>query len=266
MKNKPVVKFRPGRRVSEFNSIPALLSQKTYKRYNVLVGEDTPQQRFAEQVLGLPCQFAEFVLDGDLLVDEEPKLFRVLSSHQITLSPQVKENTDFWSLDPIERGSAGANAIVRYAATLLGIEKPEKDLVERLADCLVTSGTIEDIRVALWRSVWLLTGSKPPEGRRWPQPWEDSQLWFSIPGVSSDYRLNSLYLDLTAYTLTIEDEESALKKAGLHMSPSKVKVFKKLKLNYTKVHDTIKIIDLWRTKRTDPYICAFRISNLWKPI
>jgi hypothetical protein len=258
-------KFRPGKRVSEFNPVPVLLSQKTYKRFNILVGEDYPQQRFAEQVLGIPCAYAEAVGDEDLLVDDQPKLFRVLSAKHTTLSPQVKDQTSFWSLDPIEKGSAGANAIVRYAATILDADKPEKELVERLADHLAASGTIEDVRVALWTAVWLLTGPPLPEGKRWPQPWEDRVLWFQIPGVSPEYRLNSLYLDLTAYVFTVGDEDATLKKAGLRVSPSKVKFFKKLKLDFGKVHDTIELLDLWRTKRTDPYICAFRISNLWKP-
>jgi hypothetical protein len=258
-------KFRPGRKISEFNPVPLMLSQKTYKRYNILVGDDAVQQRLSEQVLGIPCLFKDTVSDADLLVDEEPKLFRVFTSRAVTLSPQVKDETSFWSLDPIEKGSAGANAIVRYAASILGVEKPDKALVERLADHLATSGTIEDIRVALWAAVWLLTGPPPPESIRWPQPWEDKYLWFSVPGVSPEYRLNGLYLDLTAYALVQRDEDSTLKKAGLKVSPSKVKFFKKLKLDFSKVHDTIELIDLWRSKQTNPFICAFRISNLWKP-
>jgi hypothetical protein len=257
-------KFRPGKRVSEFNPVPALLSQKTFKKFNILVGEDAVQQRFAEQVIGVPCKLVETVVDEDLLVDEHPKLFRVMSSKVVTLSPQVRDSTAFWSLDPIEKGSAGANAIVRYAATLLDIEKPDKDLVERHADTLAASGTIVDLRVALWSAVWLLTGPTPQESKRWPQPWENSQLWFSVPGVSPEFRLNSLYNDLTAYTLLQNDEDIVLKKAGLRVSPSKAKFFKKLKLSYTKVHDTIELLDLWRTKQTDAYICAFRISNIWK--
>ena len=256
--------FRPGRRVSEFSPVPAMFASKVHKRFNLLVGEDSIQQRLAEQILGLSCVFVGAVTDSVLLEDGTPKLLRILSSKDAsTLSPQVRDNTAFWSLDPIEKGSAGANAIVRHAATLLGMEKPDKDLVERLADTLATSGTIEDIRVALWTAVWLLTGSTPPEPKRWPQPWENT-LWFNIPGVTPEHRLHSLYLDLTAYTLVQVDEDSALKKAGLHPSPSKVKFFKKLKLDYSKVHDTLELLDLWRSKRSDPYICAFRISNVWK--
>jgi hypothetical protein len=143
------------------------------------------------------------------------------------------------------------------------MDKPDKDLVERLADQLASSGSIEDIRVALWTAVWLLTGAMPPESKRWPQPWENN-FWFLIPGVTPEHRLHSLYLDLSAYTLVQVDEDSTVTKAGFHPSPSKIKFFKKLKLDYSKVHDTIELLDLWRTKRTDPYICAFRISNIWK--
>jgi hypothetical protein len=256
-------KFRPGRRVSEFSPVPVMLAQKVAKRYNILIGEDFPQQRLAEQIIGVPCVFSESLGDADMMVDDSPKLFRLLSSKTATLSPQVKDNTAFWSLDPIEKGSAGANAIVRYAATLLDLDKPDKDLVERLADQLASAGLIEDIRVALWTAVWLLTGPVPQESKRWPQPWEDKQLWFSIPGVSPERRLHSLYNDLTAYALVQGDEDITLKKAGLRVSPSKVKFFKKLKLDYGRVHDTIELLDLWRTKRTDPFVCAFRISNLW---
>ena len=265
MTDKAKPKFRPGRRVSEFSPVPVMLASKVHKRFNILVGEDFVQQRLAEQILGLSCVFADTITDANLLVDDTPKLFRVFSSKAVTLSPQVKYNTAFWSLDPIERGSAGANAIVRHAATLLDMDKPDKDLVERLADTLATSGTIEDIRVALWTAVWLLTGTMPPESKRWPQPWENN-LWFNVPGVTPEHRLHSLYLDLTVYTLVQVDEDSTLKKAGFnaYASPSKVKFFKQLKLDYGKVHDTIELLDLWRSKRSDPYVCAFRISNVWK--
>jgi hypothetical protein len=258
-------KFRPGKKVSEFNPVPALLSQKTFKNYNILIGEDEPQQRFAEQVLGLPCVFMDGVCDEDFLVDDLPKLFRVESSRVVVLSPQIKEATAFWSLSPMEKGSAAANAIVRYAATLLGMDKPDKDLVERLADTLATDGAMDDTRVSLWAAVWLLTGPEPPVvSKRWPQPWESPQLWFAVPGVSPEYRLNSLYKDLTAYTFLRDDEELVLKKAGIRVSPVKLKVLKKLNLDYSKVHDTIELLDLWRGKQTDPYVCAFRISTLWK--
>ena len=243
--------------------MPVMLASKVHKRFNILVGEDFAQQRLAEQILGTPCVFAEVLTDADMLVDSEPKLRHVLSSKAATLSPQVRDNTAFWSLDPIEKGSAGANAIVRYAATLLDMEKPNKDHVERVADTLASSGTIEDIRVALWTAVWLLTGPMPPEPKRWPQPWEN-YLWFAVPGVTPEHRLHSLYCDLSVYTLVQMDEDMTPKKAGFHPSPSKVKFFKKLKLDYNKVHDTIEILDLWRNKHTDSYICAFRISNIWK--
>lgn len=258
-------KFRPGKKVSEFNPVPSLLSQKTFKKYNILIGEDEPQQRFAEQVLGIPCIFMEGVTDEDFLSDDPPKLFRVESPRFVILSPQIKEATGFWSLDPLVKGSAGANAIVRYVATLLGIEKPDKDLVERFADMLATEGAMDDTRVSLWTAVWLLTGPPPLEvGRRWPQPWESHQLWFSVPGVSPNYRLNSLYKDLTAYTFLRDDEESVLKKAAVGVSPAKAKVLKKLNLDYGKVHDTLELLDLWRSKQSDPYVCAFRISTIWK--
>ena len=256
--------FRPGKKISEYNPVPLMLSQKTYRRFNLLIGEDYPQQRLAEQILGIPCVFTNALTDRELLVDDQPKLFRLFSSSSITISPQVKDQTSFWSLDPIEKGSAGANAIVRYAATLLEMDKPDKDVVERIADRLAASGTINDIRVALWTSVWLLTGSVPPESKRWPQPWESLQFWFNIPGVSPEHRLHTLYIDMTAYALIQGDEEITLKKAGLKVSPSKVKFFKSLKLDFSKVHDTISILDVWRTKRSDPYICAFCISRLWE--
>lgn len=264
-KKKDNKKFRPGKKASDFNPVPAMLPQKTPKRYNILIGEDDSQQRFAEQVLGIPCIFKEGVEDEDLLVDESPKLFRVESSRLIVLSPQVREATALWSLDSLDRGSAGANAIVRYAATLLEIEKPDKDLVERIADTLAVGGSIDDTRVALWTAVWLLTGPTPPEGgKRWPQPWENSQLWFSVPGVTPEHRLHSLYWDMTAYAFLRDDEELVLKKAGVKVSPSKLKVLKKLNLDYSKVHDTIELLDLWRSKQSNPHVCAFRISNLWK--
>ena len=261
-KNK---KHRQGRRVSEFSPVPALLFVKKPKKYNILIGEEPVQQRFAENLLGISCDYKVSVGDFDLQSDGQPKLVRTTSSSNVVLSPQVKDHTAFWSLDPIEKGSAGANAIVRYAASLLSLDKVDNRLIERLADILASSGTIDDLEVALWKAVWLLMGDVPPENKRWPQPWEDKYLWFNIPGVTPEFRLNSLYLDMTSYVFIHADEENNLSKALLRVSPSKIKVFKKIKLDLSKVYNTIKLLDLWRTYKTDPFVCAFQISNVWKP-
>ena len=87
---KPDKKFRPGKKVLEFDPyLPCCL--KRPPKYNILIGEDEPQQRFAEQSPDVPCVFMEGVVDEDLLTEDSPKLFRVESSRLVVLSPQVKE-------------------------------------------------------------------------------------------------------------------------------------------------------------------------------
>lgn len=251
-------KLRPGVRVTVWPTTPLLLSQKTFRRYNILVGDDPAQVRFAEQILGVSCRFVEVLHDEDILGKEEPLLYRVDSPRGMELSPNTKSLAGIWSLDEIEKGSAGANAIVKYAASLL--EMPaDKTLVQLVADGLLKE-KIKDIRVAIWDAVWLLAGPRPAIQERWPDPWAKSTAWLPA-GVDPSWRLNSLYRFLGGYVFAKEDDQDAARKFGV--SVSKFKALQRLTLDLNKVDESIKELSRWRTQKYDPLVCALKISYLW---
>jgi hypothetical protein len=238
-----------------------LLLRKTAKKYNILIGDDPAQVRFAEQVLNMPCQFAEHV-DDMALLSGGPCLLNIATPKVADLSEAVKTATAFWSLGPITRGSAGATAIVRHAASILAVEEPERDVLRRLADRLAGDG-IDDIRIAVWKAVWLLLGPIPEAYSRWPEPWEDYKGWLRN-GIDPSYRLNTLLRDLAAYAFILSNEEESLRKAGLSLSPSRLKHLKGLTLEPRKVYDTVSEISAWKVRKYDPYECAFRVATIWQ--
>lgn len=254
-------KFRPGITVSEFPPITILLSRKNHKAFNILVGDDPFQVRFAERVFNLPCLTVETITDPDILTGK-PCLLRVTTGRVVDLSDGVKEKVSIWSIGPMKRGSSGASAIVRYAADLIGKEL-DRTVIKRIADALTQEG-IEDIPIAIWTAVGLLSGPTPGEYVRWLEPWESHRSWLR-PEVDPGYRLNTLFRDLSAYAFISAGEEESLKKAGLFLSPSKLKYLSNLKLDLVRVHNTLRELSQWRMKHPDPYPCVLKISAIWQP-
>src|SRR5450631_4395332 len=129
----------------EYPTTPLLL-ERTPKKHNVLIGNDAMQIRFAEQFLTIAHDVkvlhekVESVNDSMVLGQDVPKLYVVERSSFIDLSPNAKAKVGIWSLDLIEKGSAGLNAIVRYGARLIDVEKPDKALVQRVADEMAREG------------------------------------------------------------------------------------------------------------------------------
>ncbi len=237
-----------------------LLARKAPKPFNILVGNDPYQIRFAEQTLGLRHRIMEKVTDADLLTGE-PCLLCITTSRVVDISEKVKDKTAFWSIGPLRRGSAGASAIVRHAATALGKGVPDKDVLQRVADRLANEG-IGDIWIALWKAVWLLLGPPPEENKRWLEPWENYLGWLR-PDIDPAYRLNTLFRDLSAYAFLISGEEESLKKATLSLSPSKLKYLSGLKLSQEKVYRTLRELSSWRNYHGDPYPCSMRVAAIW---
>ncbi len=256
MDNAP---FRPGITPSEYPPITALLSRKAPKPFNILVGNDPHQVKFAEQVLGVKHCIVEKVTDDDLLTGK-PCLLCITTGRVVDISEGVREKTSFWSIGPMRKGSAGAMAIVRHAATALD-KAPDKDAMQRAADRLASEG-IEDIQIAIWKALWLLLGPPLEENKRWLEPWESYTGWLR-PDVDPSYRLNTLFRDLSAYVFAISGEEESLKKANLSLSPSKVKYLSGLKLSQERVYHTLQELSSWRVRHGDPYPCALKISAIW---
>ena len=253
--------FRPGTKAPEHPPLPLILNRKTTKKYHILVGHDWPQVRFAERFLGMPVLPLEKVDDMTLLSEGAAHILQVELTSTVDISNSMRDKVSFWTIDSITgHGSVAASAIVRYAASLLGKEL-DKEAVQKYSDEL-TKAEIEDIPSAIWRAVWLLLGPVPPEYKRWLEPWENNVRWLQ-EDIDPKYRINSIFKDLSVYSFLISGEEESIKKAGIVVSPSRLKYIKGLKLDFNKVYETIREISAWRMKRQDPYICALKISGIW---
>ena len=252
--------FRPGVATSEYPPATFLLTRKTFRPFNILVGDDPSQVRLAEQLLGMPCRAEEHV-DDSMLLTGQPCLLCVTTGRVVDISQAVKDKTSFWTIGPIKRGSAAALAIVKHAASLLGREVGKED-ARLMADELASEG-IGDIRVAIWRAAWMLLGPVPEERKRWPEPWEHSTKWLP-PGVDPAYRLHTLFRDLSAYAFLAAGEEGSVKKAGLSLSPSKLKYLSGLRLDPARAAETVREIAAWRARKDSPWACAVRVASVWR--
>ena len=253
--------FRPGIITSEYPPVTLMLARKSFRPFNILVGDDPFQVRFAEQLLGMPCRPEEHV-DDSMLLTGQPCLLCVTTGRVVDISQAVRDRRSLWTVAPIRRGSAAALAIVKYAVSLLGIEGPGKDGLRLHADALASDG-IGDIRVAVWKAVLGLLGPVPEERKRWPEPWEHSTKWLP-PGVDPAYRLNVLFKDLSAHAFLSAGEEGSVRKAGLGLSPSKLKYLSGLRLDAAKAADTVREVAAWRARRDNPWLCAVKVASIWR--
>jgi hypothetical protein len=261
---------------TEYPTTPLLLERKP-KKNNILIGNDATQIRFAEQYLsmehGVPIRHEAVpaVNDDMLLGNDVPKLYLVDRSSLIDISPKEKAKTGIWSLDLIEKGSAGMNAIVRYAAKLIEIEKPDKDIVAKVSYELVKESDpsskkylLSDIRAAVWQTAWLLSG--PMErSQRWLAPWENWMLW--MPKGDRDtvrYRLNTLYRELVMWVFASTGDERGVRKTGGRWDAKQFQRLSGLQLPREKVYNTIAVLSAWRGGDHDPFVCAIRISKIWE--
>jgi len=259
--------------LTEYPTIPLLL-ERVPKRHNVLIGNDPAQIRFAEQFLsmhhGVPIKHEQVpeVRDEMLLGRDEPTLYLVDVAQQVDLSPAVKSKTGVWSLDLIEKGSAGINAIIRYAVKLLGIEKPPKDVITKIGYELVKDSDsfskrylLTDIRAAVWHAVWLLSGPVT-EWSSWIAPWENWMTWFR--GVDPHFRLNSLYWTLVMWVFASTGDERGFRKTGGSWDSRRFQKLSALRLPRDEVYSTLVELSAWRAHGYDPYVCAIKISKIWE--
>ncbi len=241
---------------SEYPPAVFVLQRKSLPKHNILVGDDRVQVRFLEQYLNQEAVDTEKVTD-DLLLGTETCLRRVSATHRLDLSPDVKARTGIWSADPLTKGSSGLNALVKFAGSLLEIEKLSRESVE-LVGAEVMRKPIDDIPGAIWQAVWVLTGpmEKPV---RWSDPWKDSKNWMDCndPG----YRLNSLYKSLVGWAYLATNETKGARQLGL--SPSQQHFLKTLQLDRRKVYESIKVLSQWKMNRSDAFVCALCIATLW---
>jgi hypothetical protein len=260
---------------TEYPTTPLLLERKP-KKNNILIGNDATQIRFTEQYLsmehGVPIRHEAVpaVNDDMLLGFDVPKLYLVDRSSLIDISPKEKAKTGIWSLDLIGKDSAGINAIIRYAAKLIGIEKPDKDIVAKVGYELIKESDpnkknlLSDVRAAVWQASWLLSGpiDRSP---RWIAPWENWMLW--MPKGDRDtmrYRLNTLYRELVMWVFAFVGDEQGVRKTGGRWDAKQFQRLSGLHLPKDKVYSTLAELSNWRTHDDyDPFVCAIRISKIW---
>ena len=259
---------------TEYPTVPLLL-ERIPKKNNILIGNDPAQLRFAEQYLsmhhGVPIKHEEVTHVGDemLLGTHEPKLYVVDVPNQIDISPKERTKTGIYSLDLIERGSAGMNAIIRYAAKLLNLPKPDKETMRRLGYQLIKDSDpssrkylLTDIRAAVWYAVWLLKG--PVEGApRWISPWENWMTWMPRGG-DPYFRLNSLYRELVMWVFAVSGDDHGFRKTGGSWDAKKWEKLTQLQLPKDKVYATLAELSAWRTQGYDPFVCVIRVSKIWE--
>ena len=260
---------------TEYPTTPLLL-ERTPRKHNILIGNDPVQIRFAEQFLStahsarVRHEPVPAVNDEMLLGKDEPKLYLVERSGLIDISPREKAKTGIWSLDFIERGSAGINAIIRYAAKLLGIEKPPKEILASVGYDLVRESDpgskkylLTDVRAAVWHAAWLLAGSVA--GRpSWLAPWENWMMWMPRGG-DPRYRLNALYRELVMWVFAQSGDDKGFRRTGGSWNAKRFQKLSQLQLPKDKVYDTLAELSAWRAHGYDPFVCAIRISKIWEP-
>jgi len=262
---------------TQYPTVPLLL-ERSAKKNNILIGNDPTQIRFAEQFLSMshkkPIVHEPVSLVDDMMLQgqDEPKLYLVDVSSQIdNVSPKEKAKTGIWSLDLIERNGAGINAIIRYAAKLLDIPKPDKTTMSRVGYQLVKESDpsskkylLTDIRAAVWQAAWYLTGTDT--GRpRWLAPWENWMLW--MPKGDRDnvrFRLNSLYRELVMWVFASTGDERGVRKTGGRWDAKQFQKLSQLQLPKEKVYATLAELSAWRTQGYDPFVAAIRISKVWE--
>lgn len=258
----------------EYPTTPLLL-ERTPKKNNILIGNDSSQIRFAEQLLSLAHGLkivhepVDIVIDDMLLGKDEPKLYLVERSSSIDISPSVKNKTGIWSLDLIEKGSAGINAIVRHACRLLDLDKPDKSAMLRVGNELIKDSDprgrrylVGDIRAAVWNAVWLLSGPFA-QGSRWMNPWENWLLWLP-KDVDPRYRLNSLYWTLVQWVFASTGDERGYRKTKGRWDAKEFQKLSLLQLPKAKVYNTLVELSAWKKLGYDPFVCALKVAKIWE--
>jgi hypothetical protein len=253
--------------VGDFSTTPLLLERKLHK-HNILIGFDKMQVRWAEQFLSAAHDFKvrhELVptVTDDMVHNPEPKLYVVEQSSHIDLAPQVKSKVGIWSLDLIEPGSGGLNAIVRAGAHMMGIMKPEKKDVDAIASQMEE---VYDVRASIWHAAWLWTEPKRGKRARWMRPWENWLLWLPVD-EDARFRLNSLYWELVQWTFAQTGDERGYKKVRGEKGKWDLKKWQKLQsllLPKDKVYKTLVELSSWKKHKYDPYLCVIKIAKIWE--
>lgn len=244
----------------EFAPAVFILTKKITARNHIVVGEDPAQVRFLEQQLGIEVEQVDRITD-DMLVGREGMFLRVYAAHRIDLSPEMRNRTAFWSAEPIVKGSAAINALVKFAATLLPYpdKKLTREIVEIVGDHL-TESRIYDVRGCLWEAVWLLAGDVQKR-KVWRDPWNTPTQWLDS-SMDIERRLSALYKKVVGYSTLVTKGADAARKLGV--KPRQIQYFRELSLDPTRVYKTLALLSRWKQGRVPSYPCALQIAAIWQ--
>ena len=164
--------FRPGVAASsDYPPVVLTLGRKGVPRQNIVIGDDHAQVLWMEHVAGMASVLTDKLTDA-MLLGQDACLYRVAAEHRIDLSPDVKAKTGIWSADPILKGSAALNHIIKWAAAHL--PDPPK-LTRKQIDIVAAEVMRHDVVIvpaAIGRAMTATCG--PMEARKaWTEPWLD---------------------------------------------------------------------------------------------
>ncbi len=150
---------------------------------------------------------------------------------------------------------------MRQGARLLGAEKPDKAVVQQIADRIVED--VYDIRAAIWEAAWLFAAPPKREGR-WLRPWENWLMWMP-KGGDPYFRLNSLYWELVEWTFAHSKDERGYRRIPkAKWDARRFQKLSALQLPKDRVFGTLVELSVWRGKEYDPYVCVLKIAKIWE--
>ena len=251
--------FRPGVVTSsEYPPVVFTLGRKTLPKWNVVIGDDHAQLLWMDHVAGMKAVTVDKVTD-EMLLGKDACLYRISAEHRLDLSPDVKARTGIWSADPIIKGSAALNHLVKFAHTLLPHNPPALTREQvAIVGAAVMRYEVVLVQAAIGRAMTAICGPMEPR-KPWNEPWLDPRHWMDLK--KPDFRLNSLLKTLTAWAHIYCNNVHYAKQQGL--SPSRIQWLKGQKIDPKKVLKAIKILSAWRVKKYDPFVCAMVVSAIW---
>ena len=193
-----------------------------------------------------------------MLLGKDDCLYRIKFDHRIDISSDVKARIGIWSADPILRGSAALNHLVRFAATLLpDPPKLTRDQVE-IVGVEVMRYDVVLVTAAIGRAMTAICGPMQPQ-KPWTEPWLDPRHWMDIKEPTR--RLHALHRTLLAWGHIYCGHPEYAKQLGV--SSSRMQWLKGQTIDPRKVSNAIKILSAWSIKKYDPLVCALIVAREW---
>lgn len=243
----------------EFTPAAFLLHVKATKANHIVKGDDTASLQFISEEIGVPERVSK--VTDDMLVGQSGHVYHITEAYCVDLSPEMRSKVGFWSADPITRGSSALHAIVKHAASLMGISKLSRNDIDIVGDQIIYGmKNVVCIRAALAEAMWILT-SEIKADTPWTDPWKQPTAWMNPDTMIVAKRLHVLYHRLVSYATWLGKGDAGVK--GLNVSPHEIQRYKDMVLDPTKVYNTLQTLSQWRMGRWTDLACAGIISSIW---